>query len=383
MTSNYIPNFFDLRPARLIPDMPFADYQALPAVNASLLKQPTRLEMWHYVTGLHSLPPAERALLEMTGANAADVVERLAEYAPRTTPRHFVRLLSAPSSGEKPSKAQIELIEACASEPVDAREFSAKTLGICCDKGWVTTEVREVAETGTTPQVRESRAQALAIGKATHTAILEPHLFDASEWQKHYQLCPTKSLTSSQALDVLAEDPSRELLTPEIIDTARRCRDAVWRHKEAARLLALPGQSELTAEVWDTEMQVMRKIRVDRLPDDPAAGIVDVKTTHSSLLLHPFRSTCYKFGYGQQLAFYKDTLELIEQKSREGGFIIAVTKEAPFMCRVFELFQALPDLSFIEKGREVYQERMAEFCLGHHEGSWTAYENEGAVLLTA
>ena len=378
-----IPQFFDMRGARLVADLPFADYQAIPAVNASLLKQPTRLEMWHYVTGLHSLPPAERALLEMTGANAATVVDRLTEYTPHTTPRHFVRFLSWPMKADKPSKAQTELVEACAAEPMDAREFNAKTLGICCDKGWVTTEVREVEEIGVSPQVRDSRAQALAIGKATHTAILEPHLFDASEWQKHYQLCPTKSLVSEAALQVLAEDPTRELLTPEIIDTARRCRDAVWKHQQAAHLLSQPGRSEVTAEVWDSEMGVMRKARIDRLPDDPAVGIVDVKTTHGSLLLHPFRSVCYQFGYGQQLAFYQDTLAMLEAKPREAAYIIAVTKEAPFMCRVFELLQALPDLSFITKGREVYQERMAEFCLGHHEASWTAYENEGAVLLTA
>lgn len=381
--SDILPRFFAQRRARTVRGMPFAEYQDIPAVNASVLKQPTRLEMKHYVDGMNDLPPVERALLEMTGANVTTVLERVAEQGGRTVPRGFARLVSMPDDTVKLSKAQRALLEACADEPVDTREFNVATLRICVDKGWITTDVKEVAESALSPQVKESRALAFGIGRATHTAILEPHMFDRDEWQKHYQLCPTRSLTSTQALAALEEDPSRELITPEMIDIARRSRDAVHRHKLAAHLLGLPGASEVTVEVWDSELGVMRKARIDRLPDDPAAGIIDVKTMTGSLLLQPVRSVCYKLGYGPQLAFYDDTLAMVQGKRREASYIIGVTKEPPFMARVFELLRALPELSLIERGREIYLERMTEFCLGYEEGNWSAYDDEGAVLLAA
>ncbi len=68
---------------------------------------------------------------------------------------------------------------------------------------------------------------------------------------------------------------------------------------------------------------------------------------------------------------------------RPGFMIIAVTKAAPFMARVFELNAALPDQSFYFKGKDIYQERLAAFVLAHEEKRWDAYENEDAQLLVA
>lgn len=380
--TDIVAPYFVRRDHRLVRDVPFEDYCRWPAVNASLLREPTAYQMRCRLEALHALPDSERAFLELTGADTTTAIERVAELTPRTVPRMFAALIKSPSPADKPSAAQLDLCNSLASGPVDCREFTATTLKKCVEKGWVNQFAREVAEDGVSAQVRESRAVAFTTGRAVHAAILEPHRFDTDKWQDFYQLSPSKGLTTKAALEALSEAPYLDLITPEIVDTARRCRDAVAKHKEAARLLSLPGASEVSGEVWDSEMQAMRKVRIDRLPDDPEFGFLDVKTTKENLLIEPIRSAVYKNGYHIQFAYYADTLRLIEGKPRKPGFLIAVTKEAPFICRLFEMVEALPDVSFPEKGRDIYQERLAMFVLANAENAWTAYEDEQAVALT-
>ena len=224
---------------------------------------------------------------------------------------------------------------------------------------------------------------AMMQGTITHSAVLEPEMFATEKWKDHYQIfTKTKTLDSKAALEALAADP-RPLITPEMLETAHRSRDAVWAHKEAARLLLEPGACEVSGEAWDQEMCCMRKARFDRLPDNRECGIIDLKSTASRLLAHPFRSEVYKYGYHIQGASYLDTLQMIEGgKVRPSFWIIAVTNIAPFMCRVFELEQTLPEVSFIVKGRDLYQERFASFVLAYAENAFDGYENEGGFVLT-
>lgn len=374
--------FFAHRPNSITRGLPFAAYQRIPALNHSILKEATPYEMLLKVIGLSELSESERALAEITDADLSTVLERVEEAKPRTTPRNFVALVRAPGAGDKISAAQRELCTALASGPLDTREFSAATVKACADKGYVNVFTKEVAETGVSPQVKESRALALAIGDITHKAVLEPHLFDTDEWESHFQLSPTKGITTAAALEALAADPSRQLVTPEIIDTARRCRDAAYKHKFAAQLLRLPGSSEVTVEAWDEELQIMRKCRVDRLPDDKAAGFVDLKTHHGSLLEQPFKASVYKFGYGTQMAYYLDTLAMAEGAGRGPAYLLGVTKQAPFIARVFEVTRAIPEVSFIDRGRDIYLERASRFVQAYVEENWEAYENDEAFALT-
>lgn len=382
-TIEILAPYFEQRPHRLVPNLPFAEYQRIPAVNASLLRNATPYEMLSYAVGVNALDPVERALVEMSGADCSTVLERVQDYTPRTVPVKMVRFARMPGESEKATPPQLDALATIQQAPIDSRELNAGTLKAILAKGWATTEDTEKVEAAISPAVKESRAMALAIGNTTHKAILEPHMFDSEQWQKHFQLSPTAGLTTKLALECAATDPTRELVTAEIIDTARRCRDAVWRHKLANELLSQPGESELTCEAWDEEAMCMRKCRFDRLPKDAQYGIVDVKTTHTNLLAFPFRSSVYSFGYHQQSGFYLDTAAMIEGKPREAYYIVAVTKEAPFICRVFELNRQSPENSLVEKGRDIYKERLAAFSVAWFDKQWSAYENEGAMELAA
>lgn len=362
--------------------MPFAEYQAIPAVNQSLLRQPTAYEMLCYQAALTQIDAEAQWLVESRGASVVEAMGMVEEMKPRTVPRMFVAFAMRPPKGIKITPAQSKILDQLeGTKWVDAGEFHSGSLNTCLSNGWVQQQHFEAPVASVSDSVRAGRAEALCIGDASHKAILEPHMFDADEWHQHWQLCPTESLVSQKALAAQAEDPTRRLITPAIIDTARRVRDAVWRHKKAAELLRLPGKPEVVVEVWDVEMEVHRKIRVDWLPDAIDQPTVDIKTTRKNL--QSFKGAVYENGYHVQDAFYTDTLAMFEGQPRPGFMIIAVTKEPPFIARVFELNQALPDESFYVKGREIYMERLATLCMGYHNDQWDAYENEDAQLLIA
>jgi hypothetical protein len=379
--------FFDLTVNRIVPGMSFADYQAIPAVNASLLRQETPCEMAHYLGAMAELPVEAQWLVESKGADVTLAMGIVQEMKPRTVPTNFVVAGKRPGRSEKITDAQQKVVDALSDEPRPAKDFHPATLNRCLNAGWAEIRVQEVQVVGVSESVKEGRAFALAVGDATHKAILEPHMWDEDTWHQHWQLSPTESLTSKMALEAQLEDPMRRLITPEIVDIARRCRDAVWKHKRAAQLLLMEGDSEVSVEVWDPEMQCRRKIRIDRLPRDKGAPIVDIKTMRGKLTPRNVRKSVYEFGYHVQDAFYTDTLAMLEGAPRPGFEIIAVTKTAPFIARVFDLNTALPDESFYQRGRQSYYEgptaRLPAFVLAYEERKWGAYEDEGAYLLTA
>jgi len=377
-----------LQQGRIIPDLPFADYQRLPGVNASLLKSPTTYEMLSYAVGMAALDDMERMLAERSGDSCAGVLERVEQTTPRTVPVKMVHLARNVLETDKLSPAQKDVVEALRSAPMCARDIVGATFMALEKKGLIDMTDEERTEVKLAPAVKESRAQALAIGDATHKAILEPNMFDADEWQKHWILSPTKGLTTTAALACAVENPGLDLITPEIIDTARRCRDAVWKHKLAAELLR-DGQSEITVQAWDEDAGCWRKARLDRLPTDPSLGIVDIKTTHKGLLHQQIKSSMYSFGYGMQAAYYMDTLAMVETDEkgnaiqREHFHMIFVTKEAPFLARCVELNTAPLDESFIIRGRELYLERLAMFAVAWNDQQWEAYESEPLTTLRA
>lgn len=380
LSPTFDPGLLDAN--RLLPNLPFEAYQKLPGVNSSLLKNPTAYEMLAYAVGMASLDEQERKLAELSGDACTEVLKRVEMSTPRTIPVKLVSPARNVLETDKLTEAQKAVFDAISETPMDSRDFKGATLLALDSKGIIRYSDEERQEVQLSESVRESRSMALAIGDATHKAILEPHMFDDGTWQKHWQLSPTKGLTSKAAQAAMVSDP-RPLLTPEIIDTARRCRDAVYRSDMASELLNRPGESELTAQTWDEQAGCWRKARFDRIPTDPAGGIVDIKTTHLGLLDWQMSATCRKFGYGSQAAYYLDALEQIEGKRRDHFHIIFVTKTAPFMCRCREINTAPPEESFVEQGRDAYLDRLAVFALAWLEQVWEGYEHEGLTILKA
>jgi hypothetical protein len=367
---------------RLIPDMTFADYQRLPGINASLLKNPTAYEMLACLTGMAQLDGLDRMLAEMSGDRAQEIMERVERSTPRKVPVKLVSLVRPESGFGKMSEAQVAVVEALEKGPQDSRQFNGATLTSLDKKGFLDWSDTERDEVEVTPSQKESRVQSFTIGTVTHAAILEPNLFDADKWQDHWVLSPTKQLTTGMALECLAENPGKTLVTPEIIDIARRCRDAVWKVDLAQQLLR-EGQSEVTGMVWDEEALLWRKIRIDFLPKDRSLGLVELKSTRASLSDYSLRGEVYRFGYHLAASYYLDTLAILESKKREQSHIIWVSKSAPFMARCTELNTAPVEENFILQGTELYFQRLASFVQSFLEGHFPAFEHDGLVTLRA
>jgi hypothetical protein len=371
MNQQLLAPFFAQRPNRLVKDLPFEDYVKIPATNFSILKESTTLEM-----------PELLRLLELRGGGAADAFEMLEQEELRPVPRNFYRSPEDAATPKKPSDPQKRLLEALAAGEVDGRQFSAATIKKAVTDGWAEVFVKEVMEKGVSEDMLASRAEALTLGTVCHMAVLEPHRFHSEVFFKEWQLCPTKSLVSQAAQDALAADPTRRLVTSEIVEKARWMAAAVWKHKLAAEILSLPGQSEATIEIWDSELQLMRKCRIDRLPDDQGAGFIDLKKTRTGLSDGELRGAIRGRQYQGQQAMYLDTLAMMEKKQRPAVYMLFVTDRPPYIARMRDINELDPEKSLICDGRQLYLDRLAMWALAWHEENWEAYENEGAPMLT-
>ena len=234
-----------------------------------------------------------------------------------------------------------------------------------------------------------------ALGTALHKAVLEPDLFDLKDGlEEFFFYCPTKTFDSKAAVAALEanEGNGKVMVTEDIIEKARRMRDAIYAHKLADKLLNVPKDTELSGFAWDEDAQVLRKVRLDMVPKDGNYHI-DVKTCND-ITDTGFFWACRDRGYGISSAYYRDTDALITGKLRPLFYLVAVTgpnesskspTDEPYMARVFELVEGdgNPDNgSLIIEGQNIYQDKLTKFANAHRTNCWEAYENEGPVYLS-
>ena len=214
-----------------------------------------------------------------------------------------------------------------------------------------------------------------ALGEAAHKAVLEPDLFDTDGWQAWFAYSPTKGLDTKAAQSAReALEPNMTLVTEDILDRARRIRDAVHDHPDARELLK-NSDRELSGVVWDPLNNLWRKNRVDIRGGIGSKYITDLKTVRSEKL-HKFKSTVAEFGYHMQAAYYLDCDKLITGEERDEFYFIIATKVEPFLVRVIDMS---PD--HIQDARAEYLERMAKFIISAEKNYWPAYQHEGIQRL--
>lgn len=162
----------------------------------------------------------------------------------------------------------------------------------------------------------------LILGRAVHTAVLEPDQFPLQ------YVVFDGSRRAGKAFDEFAEvNEGRTILKRDEYDTALAIRDAVRNHPTAGELLY--GQSEVTVEWTDADTGICCKGRIDHVNLDGA--LVDLKST-KSVDMHEFERTSAQMLYHAQLAFYRRGLGT-EHNPR----IIAVEAEPPHDVVVYRL----------------------------------------------
>lgn len=188
--------------------------------------------------------------------------------------------------------------------------------------------------------LKEKKGDHYSMGRAIHTAVLEPHIFEKSFIRGPID---RRGKKWSDAKDVLTN--GQELLTDGDYVKALQIRDSIWGNNPKAKEIIEDSKKEVTCFAEDDEGR-KHKARADILN---YCSITDLKSTTS---VDPdfFSKEIFKHGYHVQAAYYLDVFAF----SGDDFSFIAVEKEPPYISNVFTL-----DKAAILLGRETYEKGLA------------------------
>ncbi len=303
----------------IIHGLPFADYQAIDAINMSLLKEisdsPGRLD-WRRRNPWEPTAPA------ILGNAIHTLLLEASEFAKRYTsppmrmeelPEYFVEvpadMLGKSGALLKLGKEWAEDQEAAGNVPVKPTDWGEDGLGSRNDAGkawrkWATTE-------GFIVIPRDMKTQAIAAALATGGYTPAMDLINAS----------------AHEVTIVWQDPETELWCKGRMDN------------------------------WD----------------DATRTEADLKTTGKSVHHEAIGRTAYLVGWHIQRAFYGMGVEAITGEPVEQHKVIAVEVDEPWRCEVYQMGEAEMEL-----GRDKVREMLGKYAGWKAAGSWPM--NSGRVL---
>jgi len=173
---------------------------------------------------------------------------------------------------------------------------------------------------------------AMVLGSAIHTAVLEPERFDDV-----VGVLPGDFNGRTKAGKALKEQMEGQypiVLKKEDANRALAIRDSVWRNSDARVLLDAKGSIESTILVQDPVTGVMTRSRPDKWCWAERI-IVDLKKTVKTSV-SAFLRQAYDLGYFSQIAFYKATARwlaeagLVAIEPPTMGVLLAVVDSRPY-----------------------------------------------------
>jgi exodeoxyribonuclease VIII len=197
---------------------------------------------------------------------------------------------------------------------------------------------------------------AMAMGRATHTAVLEPHRLATD-----YAVFDGERRAGKAWEAFKEENAGRTILKREEYDRCLAMRDAVRGHALASAYLER-GQGEKTITWTDPATKVVCKARLDWVAESIAA-VVDLKTT-GNVDAEKFQRLAYGMGYFTQLAWYRDGLAYATGQVLP-GVLIAVEAKAPHDVLVSEI-----DEDSMYAGTEQYQDLLRKVVACRESGVW-------------
>lgn len=206
----------------------------------------------------------------------------------------------------------------------------------------------------------------LAMGRAIHTAILEPDRFvlEYAVW--------TGDRRAGKEWDAFkSANTGRTIIKEDEYATCLAARNAVKRHAIASAIVQ-DGEAEKGITWTDEATGLPCKGRIDWLTQ---YAVVDVKTTAD---LDPVRfgATAARLGYHCQLAFYRRGMKAITGMDYPVQ-IVAVESSAPHDVAVFSL-----DESVLYAGDEEVSELLARVRACRESNSWPGrYQVETTLQL--
>lgn len=193
----------------------------------------------------------------------------------------------------------------------------------------------------------------LALGRAAHTAILDPDRF-----LHDYVLFKGKDRRSKKYKEFKKLHEGQTVLLEKEYVAALAMRDAV-RADDIARPLLTNGHAEQSITWIDPSTGLKCKARLDWNGD----VIADVKTT-GSVNGRRFGRIAGNFGYHEQGAMYRDGVTVVERKVKP-YWVIAVEAAPPHAVACFEL-----DDEVLDVGQSAYLRYLARVQECTATGKW-------------
>ncbi len=214
---------------------------------------------------------------------------------------------------------------------------------------------RYVAE----PRVRHEPTPEMNFGTVVHHILLE----DDREPKPYAVYRGEKRRGSKEWNEWVGDCYRRIVLKADEYDAACRVVDGVRANKTARWLIGSATHREAVIHWHDPIINIALKSRLD-VWVEPSGIVADIKTTSGAVTPAAFAATAYRFGYDRQAAFYVDAV-LALTKAEPSFVFIAVQKEPPFRCRVFEL-----DETFVDRGRTKNLRALGELKECMRTGRW-------------
>lgn len=216
-------------------------------------------------------------------------------------------------------------------------------------------------------------SEALAVGTAFHTLILEPEKAGAE-----IEVAPA-DMTRRQ--NVWADCASRASARGAVLVTRN---EANTLSAMRSRVLAEPGIEVLLAStyreliiVWqDAATGIWCKARLDLLDLGPTPYILDLKTT-SDASERSFAYSCRDYGYTLQAGMYLEGINaLLGPDAVKGFIIIACEKDAPYRLEWYDMRR------HVEVGRKMFHELLGILCTCQRHNQWPAMKRVPGAPIT-
>ena len=240
-----------------------------------------------------------------------------------------------------------------------------------------------------TKEIKHKDSPALVLGRAAHALILEGTQAFMDGFVRIDELCPSFGFINPKTGSMYGETtkafreaktaledakPGVNILSNEQWDQCQGMAEAVRQHPIAGTLFN-DGDAERVFRTYVKGEPFARQCKIDFVADT-ASGyttLVDLKTTED---LETFPRNAHRFGYPEQLAFYKDLFVRTLDNgcgctSNIDVVIVAVEKNPPYKVAVANIPHTVLKLKQQENEHNI--SRLAK--LWQHDGPWpTGYE---------
>lgn len=226
-------------------------------------------------------------------------------------------------------------------------------------------------------RVKEQPTEAMRLGTAVHSAILEPHLFERDYFVfNDAEILRQIGGSSPRATnrykdwktDQLENYVGKTEISAEDYLTCLRMRDAVHKHP-IAKILLNKGIAEHTIKWTDKDTGALCKCRPDWISQD-TGYIPDIKSTEDASP-DGFAKSSYNYRYHVQAPYYVDGYEAQFNQKPEGFSFIACEKKPPYLVAVY----FVPDEVF-NYGRDIYKRNLETYVKARKSGIWDGYGDD-------